>query len=144
MIPPGHSRNFHGGPAMVTGTGSHSPANSISVSSGPEGSGSAFVNLGETYPDRIAYEVWARVNSTGSSAYVGFSEEILGIMPQFNAVYFNGTDGKVYFTSADKDHGFLVPILNNFTIGVWHKVRVQIDFANLIADVFIDDVHVGS
>ena len=136
--------NFNGGPAMVMGSGSHSPANSISVSSGPEGSGSAFVNLGETYSDRIAYEVWTRVNSTGSSAYVGFSEEILGIMPQFNAVYFNGTDGKVYFTSADRDHGFVVPILNNFTIGVWHKVRVQVDFANLIADVFIDDVRVGS
>jgi ABC-type transporter MlaC component len=136
--------NFNGGPAMVTGSGSHSPANSISVSSGPEGSGSAFVNLGETYPDRIAYEVWTRVNSTASSAYIGFSEEILGIMPQFNAVYFNGADAKVYFTSADKDHGFTVPILNNFTIGVWHKVRVQINYANLIADVFIDDVHVGS
>jgi uncharacterized repeat protein (TIGR02543 family) len=136
--------NFNGGPAMVTGTGSHSPANSISVSSGPEGSGSAFVNLGETYPDRIAYEVWAKVNSTASSAYIGFSEEILGIMPQFNAVYFNGTDGKVYFTSADKEHGFMVPLLDSFSIGVWHKVRVQIDFANLIADVFIDDVRVGS
>jgi uncharacterized repeat protein (TIGR02543 family) len=136
--------NFNGGPAMVTGSGSHSSANSISVSSGPEGSGSAFVNLGETYPDRIAYEVWAKVNSTASSAYIGFSEEILGIMPQFNAVYFNGSDGKVYFTSADKDHGFTVPLLDNFTIWVWHKVRVQVDFANLIADVFIDDVRVGS
>ena len=136
--------NFNGGPAMVTGTGSHSPANSISVSTGPEGSGSAFVNLGETYPDRIAYEVWAKVNSTASSAYIGFSEEILDIMPQFNAVYFNGTNGKVYFTSADKDHGFSVSLLDSFSIGVWHKVRVQIDFANLIADVFIDDVRVGS
>ena len=136
--------NFNGGPAMVTGSGSHSPTNSISVSSGLEGSGSAFVNLGETYPDRIAYEVWAKVNSTASSAYIGFSEEILNMIPQFNAVYFNGTDGRVYFTSADRDHGFTVPILNNFTIGVWHKVRVQIDFANLIADVFIDDVRVGS
>jgi hypothetical protein len=136
--------NFNGGPAMVTGSESHSPPNSISVSSGPEGSGSAFVNLGETYPDRIAYEVWVKVNSTTSSAYVGFSEEILNRIPQFNAVYFNGNDGKVYFTSADRDHGFTVLILNNFTIGVWHKVRVQIDFANLIADVFIDDVRVGS
>ncbi len=136
--------NFNGGPAIVTGSGSHSPANSISVSSGPEGSGSAFVNLGDTYPDRIAYEVWAKVNSTASGAYVGFSEEILGIVPQFNAVYFNGTDGKVYFTSADRDHGFTVLLLDSFSIGVWHKVRVQIDFANLIADVFIDDVHVGS
>ncbi|OGP93389.1 MAG: hypothetical protein A2157_17995 [Deltaproteobacteria bacterium RBG_16_47_11] len=136
--------NFNGGPAIVTGSGSHSPANSISVSSGPEGSGSAFVNLRETYPDRIAYEVWAKVNSTASGAYIGFSEEILGIMPQFNAVYFNGTDGKVYFTSADKDHGFKVPLLDSFSVGVWRKVRVQIDFLNLIADVFIDDVHVGS
>ncbi|HUL30608.1 MAG TPA: choice-of-anchor D domain-containing protein, partial [Thermodesulfobacteriota bacterium] len=136
--------NFNGGPATVTGTGSHSQSNSISVSSAPEGSGSAFVNLAETYPDRVAYEVWTKVNSTGSSAYVGFCEEILDIMPQFNAVYFHGTDGKVYFTSADKDHGFTVLIPNNFTIGVWHKVRVQIDFTNLIADVFIDDVHVGS
>jgi uncharacterized membrane protein len=135
--------NFNGGPAMVTSSGSHSPTNSISVSSGPEGSGGAFVNLGEAYPDRVAYEVWAKVNSTASSAYVGFSEEILGMMPQFNAVYFNGADGKVYFTSADKDHGFMVPLLESFAIGVWHKVRVQIDFANLIADVFIDDVRVG-
>ena len=136
--------NFNGGPAIVAGSGPHSPTNSISVSTGPEGSGSAFVNLGETYPDRIAYEVWAKVNSTASSAYIGFSEEILGIMPQFNAVYFNGTNGKVYFTSADKDHGFSVSLLDSFSIGVWHKVRVQIDFANLIADVFIDDVRVGS
>jgi hypothetical protein len=136
--------NFNGGPAMVTSSESHSPTNSISVSSGPEGSESAFVNLGETYPDRIAYEVWTKVNSTASSAYVGFSEEILGIMPQFNAVYFNGTEGKVYFTSADKDHGFTVPLLDSFSIGVWHKVRVEIDFANLTADVFIDDVRVGS
>jgi choice-of-anchor A domain-containing protein len=135
--------NFNGGPAMVTGTGSHSPANSISVSTGPEGSGSAFVNLGETYPDRIAYEVWAKVNSTASSAYIGFSEEILGIMPQFNAVYFNGTDGKVYFTSADKDHGFTVPLLDGFAIGVWHKVHVEIDFATLVGDVYINDVLVG-
>jgi len=33
--------------------------------------------------------------------------------------------------------------LDSFAIGVWHKVRVEIDFPNLIADVFIDDVHVG-
>jgi hypothetical protein len=136
--------NFNGGPAMVTGSEFHSQPNSLSVSSGTEGSGSAFVNLAETYPDRIAYEVWAKVDSTASSAYVGFSEEVLGIMPQFNAVCFNGTDGKVYFTSADRDHGFMVPLLDSFTIGVWHKVRVEIDFVNLIADVFIDDVHVGS
>ena len=102
------------------------------------------MNLGETYPDRIAYEVWAKVNSTASSAYIGFCEEILGIMPQFNAIYFNGNDGKVYFYSADRDHGFLVPLLDSFAIGVWHKVRVEIDFADLMADVFIDDVRVGS
>jgi uncharacterized repeat protein (TIGR01451 family) len=136
--------NYNGGPAMVTDSESHSPPNSISISTGPEGSGSAFVNLGETYPDRIAYEVWVKVNSTGNSAYVGFSEEILNMIPQFNAVYFNGADGKVYFTSADRDHGFTVQLQDSFAIGVWHKVRVQIDFANLIADVFIDDVRVGS
>jgi hypothetical protein len=136
--------NFNGGLAIVVGSGSHSPANSISVSSGPEGSGSAFVNLGETYPDGIAYEVWAKVNSQAGSAYIGFCEEILGIMPQFNAIYFNGSDGKIYFYSADRDHGFQVPIMNNFTTGVWHKIRVQIDFANLTADIFIDDVRVGS
>ena len=136
--------NFNGGPAVVVSSGSHSPANSISVSSGPEGSGSAFVNLGETYPDRLAYEVWTKLNSTASSAYIGFAEEILNLMPQFNAVYFNGTDGKVYFTSADRDHGFMVPLLNSFTINVWHKVRVEIDFANAVANIYIDDVLVGS
>jgi tripartite motif-containing protein 71 len=135
--------NFNGGPAMVTGSSSHSPANSISVSSGPEGSGSSFVNLGDTYPERIAYEVWAKANSSASSVYIGFSEEILGILPQFNAVYFNGADGKVYFMSADKDHGFMVPLLESFTTGVWHKVHVEIDFANLLGDVYIDDVLVG-
>jgi len=46
--------------------------------------------------------------------------------------------------SADRDHGFLVPLRDSFSIGVWHKIRVQIDFPNLIADVFIDDVRVGS
>jgi hypothetical protein len=136
--------NFNGGPAMVTNNESHSPTKSISVFTGAEGSRSAFVNLPETYPDRIAYETWVKVNSTGSSAYVGFCEEILNIIPQFNAVYFNGSDGKVYFTSADRDHGFMVPILNHFTIGVWHKIRVQIDFTNLTADVFIDNNRVGS
>jgi hypothetical protein len=136
--------NFNGGPAIVMGSGSHSPANSINVSAGTEGNESAFVNLGDTYPDRIAYEVWVKVSSTGSSAYIGFCEEILGIMPQFNAIYINGSDGKVYFTSADKNHGFTVPVLSNFTVGVWHKVRVQIDFAHLTADIFIDEVRVGS
>jgi len=136
--------SFNGGSAIVASSGSHSLANSIFVSNGSEGSGSAFVNLGDTYPDRIAYEVWAKVNSTASGAYVGFSEEILGIVPQFNAVYFNGTDGKVYLTSADREHGFTVPLLDSFAVGVWHKVRVQIDFTDLIADVFIDDVLVGS
>ena len=97
------------------------------------------MNLGETYPDRIAYEVWAKVNSTASSAYIGFCEEILGIMPQFNAIYFNGNDGKVYFYSADRDHGSLVPLLDSFAIGVWHKVRVEIDLADVMADVFIDE-----
>lgn len=127
---------------VISSADSHSTQNAITIGGGPDHGQSAFVGLGETYTDRIAYEVWAKVNSAGS-AYVGFSEEILGVMPQFNAVYFNGADGKVYFMSADKDHGFMVPLLESFTTGIWHKVHVEIDFANLLGDVYIDDVLVG-
>jgi subtilase family serine protease len=131
------------GQAVITSAESYSGQNSLMTGGGPGNSHCALVGLGETYPDRISYEVRAKVNAAGSSAYIGFFEEIGDVVPQFNTVYFNGADGKVYFYSADKNHGFLVPLLDSFAVGVWYKVRVEIDFSILTADVYIDDVLVG-
>ena len=130
------------GQAVITGAESYSGQNSI-MTGGPGNSHCALVGLGETYPDRISYEVQAKVNLAGSSAFIGFFEEIQNMVPQFNTVYFNGTDGKVYFYGADKDHGFLVPLLDSFAVGVWYKVRVEIDFSMLTVDVYINDVLVA-
>jgi hypothetical protein len=130
------------GQAVITGTESYSGENSI-MTGGPGNSHCALVGLGETYPDRISYEVQAKVNLSGSSAFIGFFEEIGYMVPQFNTVFFNGADGKVYFYSADKNHGFLIPLLDSFAVGVWCKVRVEIDFSILTADVYINDVPVA-
>jgi hypothetical protein len=131
------------GQAVITSAESFSGENSSIMTGGPGNSHCALVGLGESYLDRISYEVQAKVNSAGSSAYIGFFEEIADVVPQFNTVYFNGNDGKVYFYSADKDHGFLVPLLDSFAVGIWYKVRVEIDFSILTADVYIDDVLVA-
>lgn len=131
------------GQAVITGGEFNSGQNSLMTGGEPGNSHCALVGLGETYPDKISYEVRAKVNSARSSAYIGFFEEIANMIPQFNTVYFNGTDGKVYFYSADKDHGFLVPLLDSFAVDVWYKVRLEIDFSILTADAYIDDVRVA-
>ena len=142
--PPSPWFSLSGGPSNVTNLEYQSGTKSIVVSGGPYSCQSSVIDLGDTYPNRIGYEVWAKVNSSSSGAFVGFLEQIGGMAPQFNAVYFNGNDGRVYFVSSDQNHPVSVKLLDSFALGVWHKVHVEIDFANLKADVYIDDVLVGN
>jgi len=132
-----------GGPAIVTDAEFHSGSKSIYVEGGPEGSRSAFVDLRDTYADRVGYEAWVKVNEASSGAFIGFFEPVSDRVPQFNAVYFSGDDRKVYFYSDDSNHRFLVPLLESYATGKWHKVRVEIDFTNLTGKVAIGDVVVG-
>ena len=127
-----------GGPATVTNSQFHSGSRSIYLWGGSYDSDSAVVDLGATYPDKIGYEAWVKVNSSGDGVLIGFHEQIQNMAPSFNAVCFNWYDGKVYFNSTAQ---FI--LLDSFTLGVWHKVRVEIDFGILKADIWINDVLVG-
>ena len=131
-----------GGSGIVTDTEFSSGSKSIYIEGGPDNGRNAFVDLGDAYTDRVGYQAWVEV-SEGSSAFIGFFEPVLDNVPRFNAIYFNRDDGKVYFYSDDSSHGFTVPLLDSFGVGVWHKVRVEVDFTNVTGNVYIDDVHVG-
>jgi hypothetical protein len=113
------------------------------VSGGPFASQTAVVDLGTNYPQLLSYKGWVKIDSAGGSAFVGFFNQIGNMAPQFNAVWFS-TDGNVYFHSADKNLGFSTLLADDFALGVWHKVYTEIDFANLKANVRIDDFLVGN
>jgi len=129
-----------GGPSTVTTAEYHSGTKSIYVTGGPYASQSAVVNLGTNYPSSIQYRAWIKINSSGSGALVGFHNQIENMAPSFNAVQFSSNDGKVYFVTTDVN----VKLLDSFSYGVWHDVRVTINFATLIANVYIDGVRVGT
>jgi YHS domain-containing protein len=131
------------GKGIVTDIEAHSGGKAVQISGGPFWSQTCLLELDENYPNKIGYEAWVKINSQGSSMFIGFFDQIQNMAPQFNAVYFSWYDGKVYFMSSDKNYLILVPIMESFSLGVWHKVRVQIDFESLKANVWVDDVLVG-
>ena len=142
--PPSPWFGLGGGPGTVTNAEKHSGAKSVSVSGGPYVSQSEVVDLGTSYPDGIIYQAWVKINSSGSGALIGFHKQIQNMAPSFNAVRFSSNDGKVYFESADKNYPINIKLLDSFTYAVWHRVRVEISFVSLIANVSIDGVMVGT
>lgn len=125
------------GKGTVTTVEAHSGTKSVVFSGGPYWSQTCLVDLGENYPDKIGYEAWVKVNSQGSGIYVGYFEQIQNMAPQFNAVLFHW-NGNVYFIGQGQ-----VLLQENYSLGVWHKVRIEIDYASLKANVWIDDNFVG-
>ena len=100
---------------------------------------SAVIDIGETYPDRLSYEVSVKIDTPNSSASVGFIENILEGPLQFNSVYFNGDDGKIYLISDDEQFPVDLPLTEGFALGTWMRVRVDLDFEALRGKVYIDD-----
>lgn len=101
--------------------------------------GSSVLELGTEYTDYLQYEGWVYY-MPGSAGIIGFHEQFSNMLPAFNAVRFQSA-GEVRFESADNDTGFYITIATNITTG-WHHVRVQLNFADLLANVWFDDLQV--
>lgn len=131
------------GKGTVTNLAAVSGTQSLMVSGGPFSSQTAVVDLGANYPNLLSYKGWVKINSAGGSAFVGFFDQFQNMAPQFNAVQFS-TDGNVYFHNADENYPVSTLLVNNFALGVWHKIYTEIDFTDLKANVWIDDFLVGN
>jgi hypothetical protein len=121
----------------------HSGVKSLLLSGGPNAAQTEVVNLGDSFLDNLSYEVYVRIDSSGSGCFVGFFEQVGGQAPEINCVYFNGYDGKLYFYSADQNHPINVLLAENFLLGIWNKVHVDMDYQALKADVYLNDVLIG-
>lgn len=129
--------NGLGGPGIVTTAQAHSGNKSVT----PVNTfASCVLDLGTNYTDFLQYEGWFHRPSEGGGALIGFHEQFSNMLPAFNAVRM-GSDGKVYFESADKDTGFQIVIASGIAAG-WHHVKVQLNFDDLLGSVWFDGNHV--
>jgi len=100
---------------------------------------SIVIDIGDTYPDRLSYEVSVKIDTPRSSASVGFVANFLEGPLQFNSVYFNGEDGRIYLISDDEQFPVDLPLTEGFSLGTWMRVRIDLDFEALRGKVTIDD-----
>ena len=123
--------------AKVIDVTSHSGSKSLRVWGAPSGCRSAVIDLGTDYPDQLSYQAWVKLNDLGRAVFIGFFDQIGGMAPQFNCVYFG--NGNVYFKSADSNNSINILLYEGYSLSTWHKVRVDLDFQKLKGFVYLDN-----
>jgi len=128
--------------SVVSSEVSHSGTKSVKVWGGPYVSRSAVIDLGRNYPNHLRLEAYVFLSGTDSRGWIGFFEQIYNMAPQFNCVYF-GDEHKIYFVSGDTNYPINELLSGNWTPGVWHQVRIDYDYSNLRANVYLDAELIG-
>lgn len=87
-------------------------------------------------PDKITYEVCVYVpDIKKGGAVAGFGLERGALVIVFNAVQFDGY-GKIVFLKDYQDDYFVK--LQDYTPNQWYEIKVEMDYINLKANVYID------
>ena len=128
--------------SVVSSEVSHSGTKSVKVWGGPYVSRSAVIDLGRNYPNHLRLEAYVFLSGTDSRGWIGFFEQIYNMAPQFNCVYF-GDEHKIYFVSGDTNYPTNELLSGSWTPGVWHQVRIDYDYSNLRANVYLDAELIG-
>jgi len=61
---------------------------------------------------------------------------------QFNCVHFRD-EYKIYFVSGDTNYRANEQLSGSWVPGVWHRVKIDYDYSNLRANVYLDGVLIG-
>jgi len=150
-VPPPPPWMHLGDPARVVGWPGHTGGNSVMVWGGSIRPRSAVVDLGMDYPDQITYEAYVKPNGIPCEVVIGFFEPIDDVAPLFNCLhinwFYNGQTRaytlEISFISGDANNP-IEELLYQGPLDVqWHQVRVDLNFQNLMADVYFDDVLIG-
>ncbi|MBF0545544.1 MAG: hypothetical protein HQM08_13970 [Candidatus Riflebacteria bacterium] len=92
---------------------------------------------------RLTYEVDVCFKDLGRGGSVGFLAANNGFLGFFNTVSFGNTGTIAFFKANIAGDITGKQIIGNWTPGVWQKIRVESDFENQTANVYIDGTLVG-
>lgn len=112
----------------ISNTESHTGYKSMAVSSRVGSHQSGVIDLGEHFPDKIAYEAWVKVPTADTGVIIGFMEQIGGMAPAYNAVHF-GNGGSLQWNASTCNVNRSRPI-GSYRIGFWEHIRVELDFSS--------------
>jgi len=129
---------FSGRNAYVSDSVAHAGSKSFRLESHPNWSRTDYVALTEI-PDRLTYEASVYADPTpGRSAFVGFVEAFANMGPvyhNFRIYSGDGSTGKVMF-HAQPNKPYTE--LGRFSVDRWVRVRADLDFTNLTANLWVD------
>ena len=88
-------------------------------------------------PEKLIYECYVKVMDSSRGTTVGFTIARGAYNPRFNCIQF-ANNGKIYFR---KDvWGAPSTEIQSYSAQTWYKVRVDLDYSDETADVYINDV----
>jgi len=124
--------------AYVAPVGAVTPAQSFRLDSYPWSARMDYLVLAAV-PDRLTYEAWVCVDRTsGSVALVGFMKGPSTKAAMWNYFRIDGPAGRVFF------YGGAAPVdLGPYTKGQWVKIRADLNYQSLTADLWVNDLLVG-